>query len=111
MNSSSSGPLQQYLDDPAVREIVVNSSKVWVWFDGALKRVVDLTSAEEALQFAESFAEAAGVEFSAEHPLQTFRLADGTKVSLIHMSVGGRFGLQISVIKPGWPQGSSEVQA
>ncbi len=89
MTKSGAGHLQQYLDDPAVREVLVNGHEVWVERNGVVEGAEGFASEEEALRLAEALAVKAGIEFSAENPLEITVMPGDIKLYLVHPSVSG----------------------
>ncbi|ADG75662.1 type II secretion system protein E [Cellulomonas flavigena DSM 20109] len=79
------GPLQPWLDDPAVTDVLVNGARdVWVERDGALRRVdVDLGTPADVRALAVRLASAAGRRLDDAAPTVDARLPDGTRLHAV----------------------------
>ena len=86
------GPLQPFLDDPAVTDVLVNApDEVWVEREGRLERTpVHLGSAEEVRALAARLAAAGGQRLDDASPLVDARLPDGTRLHAVLPPVAGR---------------------
>lgn len=79
------GPLQPFLDDPAVTDVLVNGpSDVWVERAGRLTPVaVDLGDAARVRELAVRLAAAAGQRLDDARPAADARLPDGTRLHAV----------------------------
>ena len=79
------GALQQWLDDPAVTDVLVNGPQdVWVERGGALLRVaVDLGSPDDVRALAVRLAATAGRRLDDAAPTADARLPDGTRLHAV----------------------------
>jgi len=93
------GPLQVYLDDPAVTEIMVVDRQVWVERQGRLEPALPLASSREAFALAEDLAQKAGQRFQRARPLVNLTWPDGSRVNLVHPVVSPP-GVCITIRKP-----------
>lgn len=79
------GVLQQFIDDPNVSEIMVNSyDHIFLEIDGEI-RMLDrgFENADGLMRFAQAIAVTAGREVNRKHPCVDTRLPDGSRVSII----------------------------
>jgi len=94
------GPLKQFLDDPAVSEIMVNGpQKVFIEKHG--KKVltqVSFASPEEVFRLAEAIFAASGKRLAPDVPYADVCLEDGTRVNAI-ISPVARFGTSVTIRK------------
>ncbi len=93
------GPLQPYLDDPTVTEIMVVGARVWVARDGLIVPVLPLPSAQDAYTVAEDLAQKAGHRFQRVKPVVNLTWPDGSRVNLVHPMVSP-CGACITIRKP-----------
>lgn len=79
------GPLQVWLDDPRVTDVLVNGPRdVWVERDGVLSRTgVDLGDATQVRELAVRLAAAAGQRLDDARPAADARLPDGTRLHAV----------------------------
>lgn len=79
------GPLQRWLEDPAVTDVLVNGPRdVWVERAGALRRVdVDLGTVGDVRALAVRLAAAAGRRLDDAAPTVDARLPDGTRLHAV----------------------------
>lgn len=79
------GPLQPFLDDPAVTDVLVNGPRdVWVERGGRLRPVaVDLGDAARVRELAVRLAAAAGQRLDDARPAADARLPDGTRLHAV----------------------------
>ncbi|WP_432456919.1 TadA family conjugal transfer-associated ATPase [Cellulomonas iranensis] len=79
------GPLQRWLDDPAVTDVLVNGPRdVWVERAGRLRRVdVDLGAPADVRALAVRLAAAAGRRLDDAAPTVDARLPDGTRLHAV----------------------------
>jgi pilus assembly protein CpaF len=79
------GPLQRWLDDPAVTDVLVNGPRdVWVERAGRLRRVdVDLGTPADVRALAVRLAAAAGRRLDDAAPTVDARLPDGTRLHAV----------------------------
>lgn len=80
------GPLQVYLDDPAVTEIMVYGRAVWVEKKGRIEAVLPLESERQAFQVAESLAQKVGQRLQRAKALLNLTWRDGSRINLVHPS-------------------------
>ena len=85
------GPLQEFLDDPAVSDVLVNGpAQVYVERDGRLTRVpVSFGSAGELADLVHRIAASVGRELTIEHPFVDARMRDGSRANAVIEPVGG----------------------
>ncbi len=78
-------PVAQYLDDPSVSEIMINTfDEIYIEKDGELIRTTAEFDDENAFTAAiNNILQYTGKRLSAEHPLQDSRLPDGSRVHVI----------------------------
>ncbi len=93
------GPLQPYLDDPTVTEIMVVGARVWVERGGVIVPALPLSSEQEAYTVAEDLAQKAGHRFQRAKPVVNLTWPDGSRVNLVHPMVSPR-GACITIRKP-----------
>lgn len=79
------GPLQSYLEDESVTEIMVNGSgKIFVEQKGMLKKTSARFDSEQSLMtLLQTIAVALGRPLDAEHPLLDGRLPDGSRINCV----------------------------
>lgn len=82
------GPLQPYLNDPAVTEIMVVDRSVWIEKGGRIEAVLPLESGRRAFQVAESLAQKVGQRLQRAKPLLNITWRDGSRINLVHPSAG-----------------------
>lgn len=82
------GPLQQYLNDAAVTEIMVVDRSVWIEKGGRIEGVLPLESGRRAFQVAESLAQKVGQRLQRAKPLLNITWRDGSRINLVHPSAG-----------------------
>lgn len=82
---SGAGPLQPYLDDPQVTDVLVNSAEdVWVDRGDGLRRVpVRFSGSQEVRRLAVRLAAAGGQRLDDASPLVDARLPDGTRLHAV----------------------------
>ena len=82
---AETGPLQIYLSDPTVSEIMVNGPRsIFVERNGQIERAkVTFNSYEELNKIVLSIARAAGKELSRKSPCLDARLSDGSRVNIV----------------------------
>ena len=82
---AETGPLQIYLSDPTVSEIMVNGPRsIFVERNGQIERAkVAFNSIEELNKVVLSIARAAGKELSRKSPCLDARLSDGSRVNIV----------------------------
>lgn len=87
------GPLQPFVDDPEVADILVNApGAVFIERSGRLEHArVDLGSARALVELAERIAALAGREISVAHPIVDTRMPDGSRVNAVIPPVGGPY--------------------
>ncbi|GAC1462898.1 MAG: hypothetical protein NVSMB8_14620 [Candidatus Limnocylindrales bacterium] len=85
------GPLQEFLDDPAVSDVLVNGpGEVYVERDGRLVRApVVFGSAGELADLVHRIAASVGRELTIEHPFVDARMRDGSRANAVIEPVGG----------------------
>ncbi|TMD60319.1 MAG: CpaF family protein [Chloroflexi bacterium] len=85
------GPLQPFMDDPAVTDILVNGpADVFVERHGRLERVeARFVDANELADLGFRIAAAVGRELTIDHPYLDARLADGSRANVVIAPVGG----------------------
>ncbi|WP_444665356.1 TadA family conjugal transfer-associated ATPase [Cellulomonas sp. CW35] len=85
------GPLQPFLDDPRVSDVLVNGPRdVWVELDGRLTRTdVDLGSHDDVRALAVRLAAAGGQRLDDGAPTVDARLPDGTRLHAVLPPVAG----------------------
>ncbi|HKW79216.1 MAG TPA: ATPase, T2SS/T4P/T4SS family, partial [Candidatus Limnocylindria bacterium] len=85
------GPLQPYMDDPAVTDILINGpAEVFIERHGRLERVpARFTDANELADLGFRIASAVGRELTLDHPYLDARLADGSRANVVIAPVGG----------------------
>jgi len=85
------GPLQPFLDDPRVSDVLVNGPRdVWVELDGRLTRTdVDLGSEQDVRALAVRLAAAGGQRLDDGAPTVDARLPDGTRLHAVLPPVAG----------------------
>lgn len=93
------GPLQIYLDDPRITEIMVNGRDVYVEKEGLLHPELPLPSEEDAFRLAESMAEKMGERFQLANPILDFTWKDGSRVHLTHPIISSK-GVTVTIRKP-----------
>ena len=78
-------PIAQFLDDPTVSEIMINTAdEIYVEKNGALVRTdARFESAEAFTSAVNNILQFTGKRLTAEHPLQDSRLPDGSRVHVI----------------------------
>lgn len=97
------GPLQRWLDDPAVTDVLVNGpTDVWVERAGALRRTgVDLGTAHDVRTLAVRLAAAAGRRLDDAAPTVDARLPDGTRLhAVLPPLADGCTVLSLRVVRP-----------
>ncbi len=82
------GPLQPYLDDPAITEVMVFGRSVWVEKGGRIESALPLESDRQAFQVAENLAQKAGRRLQRAKPLLNITWRDGSRINLVHPSAG-----------------------
>ncbi len=85
-------PIEPFLRDPDVTDILVNGPRVFVERDGCLSEVPGVTIPEKTLQVAiRNIARVLGDDVSEDRPLLDARLPDGSRVAAVFppCSVGG----------------------
>ncbi len=82
---TSYGPLQNYLDDPGISEIMVNGHrKVYVERDGQLELTnVKFNDNQEVEQFIQRLVKPLGYRINSRNPAIDARLPDGSRISAI----------------------------
>ncbi|CAM5783878.1 TadA family conjugal transfer-associated ATPase [Cellulomonas persica] len=96
------GPLQPFLDDPRVSDVLVNGPRdVWVELDGRLIRTdVDLGSEQDVRALAVRLAAAGGQRLDDGAPTVDARLPDGTRLHAVLPPVaGGSALLSLRVVR------------
>lgn len=93
------GPIQQYLDDRTVTEVMVVGKSVWIEQGGEIRSAVSLPSVATAEALAEDMAQKAGHRFQRARPLLNFTLQDGSRVNLVH-PMASPTGTCITIRKP-----------
>jgi len=85
------GPLQEFLDDPAVSDVLVNGpAQVYVERNGRLTRApVSFGSAGELADLVHRIAASVGRELTIEHPFVDARMRDGSRANAVIEPVGG----------------------
>ena len=85
------GPLQPYIDDIAVTDILVNGpSEVFVERNGRLEAVdARFVDANELADLGFRIAAAVGRELTLDHPYLDARLTDGSRANIVIAPVGG----------------------
>ncbi|MCC2309482.1 TadA family conjugal transfer-associated ATPase [Cellulomonas chengniuliangii] len=85
------GPLQPFLDDPAVTDVLVNApDEVWVERAGRLERVaVDLGTTAQVRELAVRLAAAGGQRLDDARPTVDARLPDGTRLHAVLPPIAG----------------------
>ncbi|OLC52945.1 MAG: hypothetical protein AUH85_15210 [Chloroflexi bacterium 13_1_40CM_4_68_4] len=85
------GPLQPFMDDPAVTDILVNgATEVFVERHGRLERVeARFADTDELADLGFRIAAAVGRELTIDHPYLDARLADGSRANVVIAPVGG----------------------
>jgi pilus assembly protein CpaF len=107
------GPLQPYLDDPDVTDVLVNSpSQVFVERRGRLERVdVHFKDPAHVGEFAHRIAAGVGRELTIERPYVDARMRDGSRANAVIAPVGGptlsirkfrRFSMALRGPEPSW---------
>lgn len=89
------GPLEPLWQDPNITEIMVNTPReVWIERDGSLIRAsgIRFRSQEHIYQLSQRIVSASGVSFDQAHPTADSRLADGSRVNLVHVSLAPKGG-------------------
>ncbi len=85
------GPLQPFLDDPAVTDVLVNAmDEVFIEREGRLERVA--TRFRDAAALADlvyRVAASVGRELTVEHPFVDARMRDGSRANAVIAPVGG----------------------
>lgn len=97
------GPLQRWLDDPAVTDVLVNApDEVWVERHGRLSRTTTrFASAAEVRALAVRLAAAGGQRLDDAAPTVDARLPDGTRLHAVLPPLGGRCALlSLRVVRP-----------
>jgi pilus assembly protein CpaF len=97
------GPLQPWLDDPLVTDVLVNGPRqVWVERDGKLDRVhLDLGTPAEVRTLAVRLAATAGRRLDDASPAVDARLPDGTRLhALLPPLAGPCTVLSLRVVRP-----------
>jgi len=78
------GPLQQYLDDPAVEEVWVNEpGKVFVARDGVNELTTTILTADEVSDLVERMLKASGRRVDLSSPFVDATLADGSRLHVV----------------------------
>lgn len=85
------GPLQPFLDDPAVTDILVNGpTSVYVERDGKLERTdVRFRDPQELADLVYRIAASVGRELTIERPFVDARMRDGSRANAVVAPVGG----------------------
>jgi len=85
------GPLQPFLDDPAVSDVLVNGPRqVYVERNGRLARApVAFDSSAELADLVHRIAASVGRELTIEHPFVDARMRDGSRANAVIEPVGG----------------------
>ena len=107
------GPLQHFLDDPEVTDVLVNGpDEVWVERSGALSKVaVAFRGQEEVAELAHRIAAAVGRELTLDRPFVDARMRDGSRANAVIAPVGGpnlsirtfrRLSLPLTGPSPSW---------
>lgn len=94
------GPLEPYMVDPEVTEIMVTGTRVRVERNGRYETMPPLRSPQEATQLAEFLASRAHSRYQVTKPLQTVIWpANGARINIVHESVTGNGGPIITIRK------------
>lgn len=85
------GPLQPFLDDPGVTDVLVNdAATVFVERDGVLERTdVRFSDAQELADLVYRIAASVGRELTIERPFVDARMRDGSRANAVIAPVGG----------------------
>lgn len=97
------GPLQQWLDDPTVTDVLVNApDEVWVERGGQLSRTgTTFSTAGEVRALAVRLAASGGQRLDDASPMVDARLLDGTRLHAVLPPLGGSCTLlSLRVVRP-----------
>ncbi|HUQ16200.1 MAG TPA: ATPase, T2SS/T4P/T4SS family [Candidatus Saccharimonadales bacterium] len=85
------GPLQAFLDDPAVSDVLVNGpDRIYIERDGRLSRAsAAFDSAAELADLVHRIAASVGRELTIEHPFVDARMRDGSRANAVIEPIGG----------------------
>jgi pilus assembly protein CpaF len=116
------GPLQHFLDDPEVTDVLVNGpDQVFVERGGALRKAaVTFRGEEDVEELAHRIAASVGRELTLDHPFVDARMRDGSRANAVIAPVGGpnlsirtfrRLSLALSGPAPSWVAGGLHADA
>ena len=97
------GPLQRWLDDPRVTDVLVNGpDEVWIELDGRLERTADrLGTAADVRALAVRLAAVGGRRLDDAAPTADARLPDGTRLHAVLPPVAGPCAvISLRVVRP-----------